>query len=63
MTCEIADASSENFRKTKVHCQRVGDASEAAELGEMGGLPGPGSMVLASAGPPWLVTWTIVGGG
>lgn len=48
-----ADDSRENFRKTKVHCQKVGDASEAARLGERGGLPGSGSMVLASAGPPW----------
>jgi hypothetical protein len=28
-------------------------ASDAARLGGRGGLPGPGSMVLASAGPPW----------
>jgi len=48
-----ADESSENFRRTKVHCQKVSDASAAARLGGRDGLPGPGSMVLASAGPPW----------
>ena len=54
------DTLRENWRKTKVHQTTVGEASEAARKQDMTNsgkrgatLPRPGSMALASAGPPW----------
>jgi len=60
MQAATTDSHRENFRRTVVHHTTVGEASKAArdvdkaDSRERGkALPGPGSMVLASAGPPW----------